>query len=441
MDGRGVKPLQVPARFWSREEVRTALVGRNFGTLFRLLSKYAGASQTQIAAAVGMTQGQVSIIMAGDRRVISIEVAERTFDGLDAPDVARVAFGLAPSSDRLAAPEFRHGGPPDFVPEDTGLEDELDAVELVRRVAATDVSGETLSLLEGAVDQLAVGYATTPALELQLRVARHLAYLERLLDGRATLAQRRRLLVVGAWLSLIRATLATDLRRDVVALAWLETCWQMAVEAEHAELRAWCLETRAWRLLGGGEFRQSVELSRAAQETAPQASSAAIQATAQEGRALARVGDTAGTRGVLRRIDKMVSALAMPDRPEHHYRYDPGKATAYTATTLAWSGDPAAVEYARAVVEKMERPDEGPRRPRRAGVARLDLALALIGTENLDEATATALEAIAARTLTASNWWRATEVVRAVERSGFGQAAELRDAYETFRPGVATPAA
>ena len=28
----------------------------------------------------------------------------------------------------------------------------------------------------------------------------------------------------------------------------------------------------------------------------------------------------------------------MPDRPEHHYRYDPPKAQMYVATTLSWLG-------------------------------------------------------------------------------------------------------
>jgi transcriptional regulator with XRE-family HTH domain len=317
-------------------------------------------------------------------------------------------------------------------------DDELDALELARRVAASDVTVETLTRLEMIVDELAVGYATTPAIELLPRVGRHLAYVGRLMDGRATLAQRRRLLIIGAWLALIRATIDTDLRRDTAAGAWLDTSRQMAQEAEHAELRAWCLETRAWGVLGNGDFGQAVALSRAAQEMAPHGSSAMIQATAQEGRALARLGDAAGTRGVLRRIEKLVSALRMPERPEHHYRYDPGKATAYTATTLAWLGDPAAVEYARAVVRRMERPGQGRRRPRRAAIARLDLSLALLGADQPDEATEVAMDAITARMLVASNWWRATEVLMGVERSGIADAVDLREAYETFRPIAAS---
>lgn len=91
-----LEPLRLPEGFWSRVDVCEALAGRDLGALFRLVGKWGGASQTKIAIAVGMTQGQVSVIMAGKRQVIAIDVAERALDGLAAPDTARVAFGLAP---------------------------------------------------------------------------------------------------------------------------------------------------------------------------------------------------------------------------------------------------------------------------------------------------------------------------------------------------------
>lgn len=96
MGGQVFAPPRLPPGFWSRADVAAALADRDFGALFRLVAKYSGASQTKIAIAVGMTQGQVSTIMTGNRRVTAIDVAERALDGLDAPDRARVAVGLAP---------------------------------------------------------------------------------------------------------------------------------------------------------------------------------------------------------------------------------------------------------------------------------------------------------------------------------------------------------
>jgi len=135
---------------------------------------------------------------------------------------------------------------------------------------------------------------------------------------------------------------------------------------------------------------------------------------------------------VLARVETLVSPLKQPERPEHHYRYDPGKALAYTATTLSWVGEPAAERYARTVVCELEAVAT---RPRRTALARLDLSLALVGTGKLDEGAAMATEAISAGLLVPSNWRRATEVVTAVEQTGIAEAAGLRDAYESYRPG------
>jgi hypothetical protein len=120
----------------------------------------------------------------------------------------------------------------------------------------------------------------------------------------------------------------------------------------------------------------------------------------------------------------------VPDRPEHHYRYDPAKALSYTATTLAWAGDPAAEDYARATVADLR----GANRPRRTASARLDLGLALVAAGKPDEASAAAQAAITSGRVVASNWWRASEVVSRVEATGISEALDLRDAYEAYRP-------
>src|SRR5919112_1430171 len=55
-------------------------------------------------------------------------------------------------------------------------ESELDAIELVRRVSASDVGNETLEQLERAADTMAMAYATTPPDQLLPQVRRHLSY-------------------------------------------------------------------------------------------------------------------------------------------------------------------------------------------------------------------------------------------------------------------------
>lgn len=308
----------------------------------------------------------------------------------------------------------------------------IDVGDLARRVAASDVSADTLDQLELAVDDLAVAYASQPAAALVPLIAKHLAYVGRLLDARKTLAQHRRLVVAGGWLSLLAATVHIDLQTRTLPDVYLDTARAMAEQAEHAELVAWVLETRAWDALTNRDYRAAVDLSRRAQHAAPARSSALIQANAQEGRAWARMGHSAETRDALGRVEALVSPLAVPDRPEHHYRYDPGKALAYTATTLSWVRDPAAEGYARTVVDQLQAAES---RPRRTAIARLDLSLALVGAGKLDEGAVVATEAIAAGLMVPSNWWRATEVLSAVG-DRVPESAALIEAYEEFRPAA-----
>jgi transcriptional regulator with XRE-family HTH domain len=323
-------------------------------------------------------------------------------------------------------------------PQTGGDADELDAFELARRVAASDVGAETITRLEWAVDQLATSYSITPPAQLLARTRRYLSYSGKLLEPgvRKTLAEHGQLLTLAAWLSLIAATLHIDLRQDVAAAARLGTAESLAHHAGNAEIEAWVLETRAWQAVTEGDYPRAVDLSRGAQRLAPKGSSVAIQASAQEGRACARLGRARETYGAINRVHQLVSPLPVPDRPEHHYRYDPGKSVAYTATTLAWLGDPAAERYARQVIDQL-----GNSRgwPRRLAAAQIDLALALLAADRPDEAAGVALEAISSGRLVPSNHWRAREVVEAVQERGMSETADLRSAYEALSRGELTP--
>jgi hypothetical protein len=144
---------------------------------------------------------------------------------------------------------------------DTDLGDEIEALEFARRAAASDVGKETLQRLDMAVDDLASAYPSTPPGQLLGRVRRHLEYVTRLMDGRKTLAEHRRLLAAGGWLSLLGATCHIDLQQYAPSSARLRTAAQLAQLAEHAELAAWCVETRAWQVLVDGDYLGAVTLS------------------------------------------------------------------------------------------------------------------------------------------------------------------------------------
>jgi transcriptional regulator with XRE-family HTH domain len=322
-------------------------------------------------------------------------------------------------------------------------DDEIEALELARRAAASDVGEETIARLEQAMDDLATRYSVTPPADLLHRTRRYLSYAANLMEPttRKTLREHQRLVVVSGWLSLLAATLHIDLKQHDAARARLATAASLAQHAGHAEIHAWTFETRAWSALTDGEYGAAIQLSQAAQRLAPPGSSVLIQATAQEGRVWARLRRADETYEALTRVDRLVSGLARPDRPEHHYRYDPDKAVAYVATTLAWLGDPAAERYAREVIARLKAAEDAGGWPRRVAAAQIDLGLALVAAGKPDEAAATAQTAILSGRIVPSNHWRALEVVTAVEERGLPEAGELRDAYETLRRGAVAPPA
>lgn len=312
-------------------------------------------------------------------------------------------------------------------------DDEFDALELARRVSASDVGRETLERLEFAFDDLAMKYPVSPPQDLLQRVRKHSSYVARLMDARMTLAEQRRLYVVGGWFQLLGATLHIDLHQDDAATARLQTAATLAQHAEHREIEAWCYETDAWRVLTEGDYKRALELSLIAQNLAPAGTSAAIQATAQEGRARARLREGQETYSAIERVHRMSAGMVPRKGTEHHYQYDPSKALAYTATTLAWVGDPAAEGYARQVIAKLAPADDVEKWPRRVASANIDLALALLGSDRLDEACDAAQRAMLSGRIVPSNHWRALEVVKVVEHRQLPEASELREAYQGLK--------
>jgi hypothetical protein len=399
----------------------------DFAARMRALMDTRGMGVRALARGIPCDPGLVSRLVNGRQRP-SRQVAQRIDDVLEAGGELAALAAKSPLRAPLA------------IGHEDASDDEIAALELARRAAASDVGTATVGRLELAADELAVAYPGTPPAALLDRVRVYLGYTGRLIGAKATLAEHRRLLVTGGWLSLLAATCLIDLHREHAAAAYLRTAAQLADETGHAEMAAWCLETKAWQVLTAGDYPRAGRLAQAAQRVAPRGSSAYIQAIAQEGRAWARLKAPGRTYDALARVEALVSPMPMPEQPEHHYRYDPAKSQAYVATTLSWLGDPAAEDQARQVLARLESADDGPPRPRRAASARLDLSLALVASDRHDEAAGTALEAITSGRLVPSNYWRAREVIQAVAARGVPEARELGEAYRESCDGGGPPA-
>jgi transcriptional regulator with XRE-family HTH domain len=72
------------------------LGSRDVAALLRFAQRYGSASQARLAAATGIGQARINEIANGKREVVRLDVFTRLADGLNMPDDARIALGLAP---------------------------------------------------------------------------------------------------------------------------------------------------------------------------------------------------------------------------------------------------------------------------------------------------------------------------------------------------------
>jgi transcriptional regulator with XRE-family HTH domain len=320
-------------------------------------------------------------------------------------------------------------GEPAAAPRGDDADDlDVELLELNRRAEASDVGATALRAIDLAVADLARRYIRTPPAELLTVIRRRSRDVVRLLDGRSTLAQRRRLLVAGGWLALLAATVHVDLGHRIAARIARDTATSLGRETGEAELVAWAVEGASWEAVVDQTWPEAVALARAGQQLAPTGRSAAVQLAAQEARAAARLGDIGIVQDALGR-----AAAALERQPEgppdHHFVFDARKLTSYTATALAWLGDPAAEAHALEVIRTAIS-------PRRLATARLDLGLVLVGLDRPDEAAHLGGLAVDSRRLVPSNVWRAGELAAALD-ARYPDLAETGDYRDRYRAAAA----
>lgn len=294
---------------------------------------------------------------------------------------------------------------------------------LAARAEVTEVGPAAVEALEEVAELLARAYATTEPHLLLAQVRRRAGEVAALLDRRSTLAQRRRLLVVGGWLALLGATLHIDLGDRAAAVGARTAVASLGRETDHPELAAWVVEIAAWTALIDRDWARAARLAADGETLAPARSSAAVQLAAQSARAAARLGDAAGVRAGLARAEVGVDRQTGYRPSDHHFTFDGRKLDGYTATALAWAGDPAGEQIAREVADRYT---AGP--PRRLATARIDLGLILARAGRPDEAAQLGTLAAGSGRLVPSNRWRVAELDDALaSRRDVPEVAELHE--------------
>src|SRR6266568_5462302 len=89
---------EIVNRAFARQDVLDACQERDLGKIVAVLGSH-GLSQGQIAGLTGVPQGRLSEYKTG-KRLPTLNTLEEFANGLDVPENARRALGLAPADDR-----------------------------------------------------------------------------------------------------------------------------------------------------------------------------------------------------------------------------------------------------------------------------------------------------------------------------------------------------
>ncbi|MGI5420488.1 helix-turn-helix domain-containing protein [Actinomadura luteofluorescens] len=318
MPRRASDPIVIPDELWERPQMTQALTSRDIGTVFHLLRQYAGATQTQIAIACGLTQGRVSEHMKpGGRRVTELDVFERIADGLRMPDTARMALGLAPRTHpgvpvpRTPEPQARTGivltGPSTRA----ASSDPMDISRLTRWLTASDTADETIESLARSTTSLASAHTQVPAKSLLSQVIRlHRRTQDLLESSRPRPRHTRELLRIDADLLAHAAVIFGDVNLDHHAEQYATAALMLAREAGTNEAFAWYAQakTARWqdRLIEAADF------ARQGYEASPH-TPMKTQLAWYEANAAALLGDQTRARQAVKRAEQ--SAETIHDNP------------------------------------------------------------------------------------------------------------------------------
>lgn len=282
-------------------------------------------------------------------------------------------------------------------------------------------------------------YSSRPADELRADAHRQLAGVQRLIQRSTSLTERRELLVLAGWLTLLIGCVNYDLGLARDAETARATAFRLGREAGHGEIVAWAFEMSAWFALTQGRLRTVPGYVEAGIRAAPHAS-VAIQLAGQAAKAHARMGNPSEVQGALDHAARLLHDHEHPSRPENHFVIDPTKWGCYAMDCYRIAGDDArAGENAREILRLSARPDGTDRSPLRASEARLTLAIVSLRDGDLDSATDWARTAFSAERRSVNSLCTVADELRHEARARYGNdpaISALNDVITSFYASV-----
>jgi transcriptional regulator with XRE-family HTH domain len=286
----------VPEDFWQRPDVQEAITHGEFGRLSLLVRQRSGLRQSDMAVRTGLSQGFLSQLEQGRRRLTRLDSVAAFLAGIGTPD------GLIPSPLRehtavLHSPP-RSAAPLGELTDRAGApHGDSDMRDIATNAA---LQGLRFAELEATIARLAKEYVHTPVRRLFKEMVVTRDRLFHLLKGRQFPRQTQALYLLAGVSSLLLAHASQNLGDEDAALAQLQTAWTLAEHtrpahccgrgADSDDLRAWVKGTVALIAEWSTEQHAALEYTQHALQFATTGETRA-RIAAIEARTAARLGN------------------------------------------------------------------------------------------------------------------------------------------------------
>lgn len=313
----------------------------------------------------------------------------------------------------------------------------------------SNVGPHTLEQFHADLTRIVTTYPNRPVYPLfaELRELRNRAF--ELLDGRQHPQQSRELYLVTGVLCGVLANASFDLGWLHAAETQARTAFLCAELAGNNALRAWVRGTQSLVAYWDERPRAAVELAADGWRYVPETGTARVRLAAIEARAQARLRDRRATEDALARADQARAEVRGPDDPGGMLAFPLGKQSYCAATARLWlGGQDGYADAERDAVHAVDLYAADPPEQRRLGelcLARLDLAAARLGRDDLDGAADQLRDvlAIATQRRIESVMRRLHQVGRTLQRPKYQTCAlalDLHDQIHSFNRISARPA-
>jgi hypothetical protein len=339
--------INIPDAAWRQESTRRILEERAAGPLFRFAQKY-GISQTRLGIAVGMSQPYVNDIINGRRgTVTAIESWVRIAEGLNMPDHARMALGLAPATLGKTNATYNDGT---AVTEGKRPNDPLpasDISDLTAEVIASDTDGEAIDQLAHTTEYLAETHTQLSAKKVLAEVLRLHGQTQKLLGRRQRLSQKRELFRIESQLLAHACLLFGDLQQDATAEKYGEASLLFAREAGASEATSWTAQAKTLRWQE--RFVESAEMARRGFDHSA-LTPVKVQLASQEANAAALLGDASRAREALSRAEATADQVT-PDSGISVWSFPVARQAIFSLSVALHTNDPDAALRASAMAD------------------------------------------------------------------------------------------